>query len=71
MAIRTQIEDGKKVYEVYVNGFDARGRRVQRKRTNIETQQKAKTIEFELKRELAKLREERIPFRWASGSMNV
>lgn len=64
MAIRTQIENGKKVFEVYVNGIDSRGLRVQRKRTNIQTLRKAETIEFELKRELAKLREERIPFRW-------
>lgn len=36
MAVRTVIKDGKKLFEVYVNGFNARGTRVQRKRTNIE-----------------------------------
>jgi integrase len=65
MAIRTFTdENGKKTYEVYVNGFDARGLRVQRKRAGIMTQQKAKTVEFELKRELAQKREEAVPYRW-------
>lgn len=65
MAIRNYTEDGKKLYEVYVNGFDSRGIRVQRKRRNVETLRRAETIEFELKRELAKLREDKIPFRWS------
>jgi len=65
MAVRTYIDDGKKLYEVYVNGFDSRGERVQRKRKGIETLRKAETIEFELMRELAKLKEEKVPLRWA------
>lgn len=70
MAIRTYIEDGqdgqkKKLYEVYVNGCDSRGVRVQRKRRGVETLRKAETAEFELKRELARLKEEKIPFRWS------
>jgi integrase len=64
MAIRTYVEEGKKLFEVYVHGHDSRGVRVQRKRRGIETQRKAETTEFELMRELAKLREERIPYRW-------
>lgn len=64
MAIRTYVEDGKKLYEVYLNGFDSRGLRVQRKRKGIESIQKAKNIEFELKRELAQKREEKVPYRW-------
>jgi integrase len=65
MAIRTYLEDGRKKYEIYVNGFNSRGDRIQRKRNGIETLRKAETIEFELKRELAKLREEKVPLRWA------
>jgi len=65
MAIRTYIEDGKKLHEVYVNGFNSRGTRIQRKRRGIPTLRKAETIEFELMRELAKLKEERVPFRWS------
>jgi integrase len=64
MAIRTYVENGKKLYEVYVNGFDSRGARIQRKRKGIETIQKAKVSEFELKRELALKREEKVPYRW-------
>ena len=64
MAIKTEIEDGKKLYEVYVNGFDSAGRRIQRRKSKIETLRKAETIEFEFKRELAKLKEERVPYRF-------
>jgi len=64
MAIRTYLENEKKMFEVYVNGFDSRGLRVQRKRTGIETLRKAETIEFELKRELAQKREDAVPYRW-------
>lgn len=65
MAIRTYIKDGKKLYEAYINGFNSRGVRVQRKRKGIETLRKAEIIEFELKRELAKLKEEKVPYRWS------
>ena len=65
MAIRTYLENGKKLYEVYMNGCDSRGVRLQRKRRGVETQQKAKQVEFELKRELAQLKEEKVPFRWS------
>ena len=64
MAIRTYIEEGKNCYEVYINGFNSRGTRVQRKRTGIETQRKAEIVEFELKRELAKLKEQKVHPRW-------
>lgn len=63
MAIKSYEENGKKLYEVYVNGHDSRGVRVQR-RKRVETLRKAEQAEFELKRELAQLREEAIPFRW-------
>ena len=64
MAIRTYIENDRKLYEVYLNGCDARGRRIQRKRCGIETLQKAEKAEFELKRELAFIREQKVPYRW-------
>ena len=65
MAINKYSENEKTFYEVYVNGFDARGRRIQRRKRRIETLRKAETTEFELKRELAKLREEAVPYRWS------
>lgn len=64
MAINTYIENGKKLFEVYINGIDSRGRRIQRRKKGIESMRSAQTIEFELKRELAKLREEKVPFKW-------
>lgn len=64
MAIRTYVKEGKKLYEAYVNGFNARGVRVQRKRKGIETLRKAEIVEFELRRELAKLKEEKVHPRW-------
>lgn len=64
MAIYSNIIDGKKVYEVYVGGRDCRGVRVQRKRRSIDLLTKAKKIEFELKRELAVLKEQRVPYRF-------
>jgi integrase len=65
MAITPYLQDGKKLYEVYVNGFDSRNRRVQRRKNGIETLRKAEVVEFELKRELAKLREEAVAYRWS------
>lgn len=65
MAIKAYIENGKKFYEIYVNGFDSRGIRVQRRKKRIDTLRKAEMAEFELKRELAKLKEEAVPFRWS------
>lgn len=64
MAIRTILKDGKKLYEVYVNGSDARGRRIQRKRSSIESLRKAEVIEFEMKRDLAFLKEQKVDLRW-------
>ena len=64
MAIRTIVRQDKKFFEVYVNGYYARGTRVQSKRTNIETLRKTEVIEFELKRELAILKEPKVDARW-------
>ena len=64
MAIKTIEKNGKKVYEVYVNGFDSRGKRIQMKRRGIETLRKAELAEFELKRELAQIKEQPVSVRW-------
>lgn len=64
MTIKMIEKNGKKTYQVYVNGKDARGQRVQRKKRGIETLKKAEAIEFEFKRELARLREEAVPYYW-------
>lgn len=57
-------DDGKKVYEVYVTGWSSAGIRIQKRKTKIESLQKAKQIEFELKREIALLKEAPVPLRW-------
>lgn len=64
MSIKAYEENGKKLYQVYINGFDSAGRRIQKRKQKIETLKKAQDTEFELKRELAKLREQAVPYRW-------
>jgi integrase len=64
MSINQYVQNEQKYYEVYVNGFDSRGRRVQRRKCGIDTLRKAQLVEFELKRELAKLREEAVSWLW-------
>ncbi len=57
MAIKSYSENEKKFYEVYVNGFDARGKRIQRRKMKILTLRTAQSIEFEFKKDLAQLRD--------------
>ena len=64
MAIRSYVENGEKLYRVYINGFSPRGERFQKKKKGIKTLRTAETTEFEFKRELAKLREENVHVRW-------
>ncbi len=64
MAIKSYEENGKKLFEVYINGFDALGRRVQKRKRALESLRKAQAFEFEFKRELAQLKEEAVPYRW-------
>lgn len=64
MAIKSYEENNQKFFEVYINGFENRGRRVQKRKRCIETLRKAQTVEFEFKRELALLKEEAVPYRW-------
>ena len=64
MAIKSYVENDRKRYEVYVHGVNARGQRIQWRRKVIETLRKAESVEFELKRSLAKIKEEHPPFRF-------
>jgi integrase len=64
MAIRSYVKNGKMLYEAYINGFNSRCTRVQRKRKGIETRRKAEQIEFDLKRELARLKEQSVHLYW-------
>lgn len=64
MAIKNYSVKGTKLYEVYVNGFDTRGKRIQMRKRGIESIRKAKDLEFEFERELAKLKEGSVNERW-------
>lgn len=65
MAINVITLNGKKVFEVYLNGFNAEGKRIQMRKRGIDSQRKAEAIEFEMKRELAKIREQSVVPRWS------
>jgi len=65
MSIKPYFLNGKKYYEVYVNGFDRNGHRIQSRRKGIESLRKADEAEFELKRELAKRKEQSVDPRWS------
>lgn len=71
MAINTYTQNGRKLYEVYLNGFDTLGRRIQRRKRGIETLTKAERVEFELKRELAFIKEKKFPTAGRSGLKSV
>lgn len=64
MAIKAYSVKGKKLYEVYVNGFDARAKRTQMRKRGIESITKAKDLEFEFERELAIKKEGSVHERW-------
>jgi integrase len=64
MAIKAKTVNSKKVFEVYINGCDRNGARVQMRRRGLESLRKAEEAEFELKRELAKLKEFGVDPRW-------
>lgn len=65
MSIKPYFLNGKKYYEVYVNGFDRNARRVQFRKKGIESLRKAEEAEFEFKRDLAKLKELGVDLRWS------
>ncbi len=74
MAIKHYIENNQKLYEVYVHGNDPRGKRIQWRRRGIETLRKAEVTEFELKRELAKLKESKLDLRfgeWVDAALGL
>lgn len=64
MAIKNYTIKGKKLFEVYVNGFDLRGKRIQMRKRGVESITKAKDLEFEFERELAKQKEGEVHLRW-------
>lgn len=64
MSIKPYIEKEKKYFEVYVNGFDACGRRIQRRKRGIETLRRAEITEFDFKRALAEAKEGKILVTW-------
>lgn len=65
MAIKSYSLRGKKFFEVYVAGFDLREKRIQMRKRGITSIKKAEDLEFEFKRELARVREEDIHLRWS------
>ena len=65
MAIKSYTVKGKKFFEVYVNGFDIRGERVQKRKRGIESIKKAQDLEFEFERELALKKEGNVHLRWS------
>ncbi len=65
MAISNYTLKGKKLFEVYINGSDLRGKRVQMRKRGVTSLKKAQDLEFEFNRELARIREEDIHLRWS------
>lgn len=57
MSIQKYLKDDKTFYQVYINGELPNGDRWQRRKKGIESLKKALAIEFELKRELADLKD--------------
>jgi integrase len=64
MAISSYTLKGKKLFEVYVNGFDIRGKRMQMRKRGIESIKKAQDVEFEFDRSLAIAKEGDVHLRW-------
>ncbi len=73
MAIKQYEDNGKKLYEVYVNGSNGKGQRIQKRKRGIESIRKAEVLEFELKREIAFLKEQKQTYRfgeWFNECLN-
>jgi integrase len=64
MAVKSYAVKGRKLFEVYVNGFDIRGERVQMRKRGIESIKKAQDLEFEFERMLALAKEGEVHLRW-------
>jgi integrase len=74
MAIKQYVENNQKRYEVYVNGHDSNGKRVQWRKRNIETLRKAETVEFDLKRKLAIAKENKVDLKfgeWVEECLSI
>jgi integrase len=65
MAVQSYTKDGKRYFEVYVNGSDLAGHRMQWRKRGIESRRQAEELEFSFHRKLAELREEGIPYTWS------
>ncbi len=65
MAVTSYSVKGKKLFEVYVNGFDIRGRRVQMRKRGLPSIKKAQDLEFEFERTLALKKEGEVHLRWS------
>jgi integrase len=55
---------GEKRFIAYVGGRDARGKRVQKIKRGLKTRREAEKAEFELKRQIARMRESEFPYTW-------
>ena len=74
MAIKKYIDNNKINYEVYVHGQDPRGKRIQWRRSGIETLRQAQVTEFELKRKLAQIKEDKVAIRfheWVTECLSI
>lgn len=64
MAIKEEMVEGKKLYMVTADGVDAKGKRVQMKRRGVTSKREAEAVEFDLKRQLANMREQAPSYVW-------
>lgn len=65
MSVKSKVINGKTYFEVYVQGSDSSGKRIQMRRRGLESLRAASQIEFELKRELANLKDQKPTFTFA------
>jgi integrase len=64
MSITAYIEDGQKLYEVFVKGRDNNGKQVARRKRGVTSERKAKEVEFEFKKELEAIAGAETPWTW-------
>lgn len=64
MAIKMLVKNGRKLFDVYINGKDKSGKRIQMRKRSLQSMRKAEEAEFELKRKLAILKESEVDPRW-------
>ncbi|MDB5038085.1 MAG: hypothetical protein JWQ35_1613 [Bacteriovoracaceae bacterium] len=66
MSIKSYFENEKQFYEVFVKGRDSQGRQTGRRKKRISSETKAKRIEFELKKELDDIANQRTAWTWGT-----